>query len=257
MRTDSAILSRSPARERREMECVGSTSQVVPLVTQRAISAGRTSAATRSKTNRGLPLLTLGLAIISVGLHLLPGVAVASLQFERSAIAAGEWWRAVTGHLTHFDANHLAWDVGALLVLGTLCETSSRRRTAVALGLASVAISAAVWTFQPQFESYRGLSGLDSALFALFASSLIEQRRRAPVILGVVALLGVLAKSIFEIVTGTPAFASGNGYLPVPLAHLVGVLCGSVVALILSDGRASPCSRPSCRTHAEETANWR
>jgi hypothetical protein len=95
-----------------------------------------------------------------------------------------------------------------------------------------------VWTFQPQFESYRGLSGLDSALFALFASSLIEQRRRAPVLLGVVALLGILAKSVFEIATGIPAFASGHGYSPVPLAHLVGVLCGSVATLIHAECRA-------------------
>lgn len=171
---------------------------------------------------------------------------MANLQFERSALALGEWWRIVTGHLTHFDANHLAWDVGALLVLGTLCETASRRRTAMALGLASVAISAAVWAFQPQFESYRGLSGLDSALFALFATSLIEQRRHAPVLLGVVALFGVLAKCVFEIATGTPAFASGDGYSPVPLAHLVGVLCGSVAVLICpirSEHRPGPQSR--------------
>ena len=182
-----------------------------------------------------LPFLTLTLAAISIVLHLLPAAAAANFQFERRALAAGEWWRIVTGHLTHFDSNHLAWDVGALLVLGILCETSSRRRTVVALGLASVAISAAVWIFQPQFECYRGLSGLDSALFALFASSLIEQRRRAPVLLGVVALAGVLAKCVFEIVTETPAFASGNGYAPVPLAHLVGVLGGGIAALIRAD----------------------
>ena len=179
---------------------------------------------------RSFPVLALLLAAISVGVYLLPHGVTNALQFDRHALARGEWWRVATAHLTHFDSNHLAWDVGALVALGTVCERASRRRSAFALGLASVTISAAVWLFQPQFDTYRGLSGLDSALFGLFASSLIQQRRRAPVVLGVVALLGVLAKSIFEMTTGETAFAAGIGYSPVPLAHVVGVLCGVVAA---------------------------
>ena len=183
---------------------------------------------------RSLPVLTLLLAAISVGVYLLPAGVTSALQFDRQALASGELWRLATAHLTHFDANHLAWDVGALLALGSICERASRSRTAITLGLASVTICVAVWVFQPQFESYRGLSGLDSALFGLFASSLIQQRRRAPVMLGVIALLGVLAKSIFEMTTGTTAFALGIGYSPVPLAHLVGVASGIASAFITS-----------------------
>ncbi|MGH7955788.1 MAG: rhombosortase [Opitutaceae bacterium] len=204
-----------------------------------------------------LPLPTLVLAAIAIGVHLLPPAATATLQFERTALAAGEWWRLVTGHLTHFDTNHLAWDVGALIVLGTICESASRVRTALALGVASLTISATVWMFQPQFETYRGLSGLDSALFGLFASTLIQQWRRESVIVGAVALLGVLAKSVFEITTGTTAFASGVGYAPVPLAHLVGMLSGITVAIghagsTRTDSNAEDAKCGSCRNRWNE-----
>jgi rhomboid family GlyGly-CTERM serine protease len=199
---------------------------------------------------RRLPCLTLFLAAVAVGVYQVPGDGAACLQFERAALSAGEAWRHVTGHLTHFDVNHLAWDVGALLVLGTICEASSRRQTAVALGLASLAIPAAIWTLQPWFETYRGLSGLDSALFGLYATSLLRRGRRDLRLLGVVALLGVLAKSAFEFSSGTTVFATGAGYAPVPLAHLVGVLCGIAAAFLgRPTFRRGSCSAapPPCR----------
>jgi rhomboid family GlyGly-CTERM serine protease len=170
---------------------------------------------------------------MTVGVHVLPG-ATSGLQFDREALAAGQWWRLVTAHLTHFDANHLAWDVGMLVALGAVCEAISRRGVMIALGLASVAITAAVWAWQPHFETYRGLSGLDCALFGLFATWLIRQPSRQSAWLGIIALLGVGAKSAFEINTGTPMFASGSGYSPVPLAHLVGAISGIAAATLRS-----------------------
>jgi hypothetical protein len=47
----------------------------------------------------------------------------------------------------------------------------SRRITGVALGAAAVAITLGVWAWLPQFATYRGLSGLDCALFALPAAT--------------------------------------------------------------------------------------
>jgi rhomboid family GlyGly-CTERM serine protease len=184
-----------------------------------------------------LPVQTLLIAVLSVGISLLPDAATTGLQFDREAIAAGQWWRLITAHVTHFDANHLAWDVGALLALGMSCERASRSRVALALGLGSFAISAAVWFFQPQFTTYRGLSGLDSALFGLFATTLIQQRCRGPMIVGLVALVGFSVKCLFEVTTGTTAFASGSGYSPVPLAHLVGLICGIAGASIVVHAR--------------------
>ena len=56
----------------------------------------------------------------------------------------------------------------------------SRRITGVALGAAAVAITLGVWAWLPQFATYRGLSGLDCALFALLATTLRRRPARAP-----------------------------------------------------------------------------
>lgn len=179
--------------------------------------------------NPRLPFVTLLIAAASVLIHLSPA-ATDALQFDRAALAAGEGWRWLTAHLTHFDSNHLGWDVAILVMLGTWCETQSRGRTGLALALAAVAIPAAVAGWQPQFQLYRGLSGLDCALFGLGAASLLRAQERVPVIAGAVALVGFAAKCALEIATGSTVFASGANYAPVPLAHIVGLGAGVIAA---------------------------
>jgi rhomboid family GlyGly-CTERM serine protease len=136
----------------------------------------------------------------------------------------------MTGHLTHFEANHLIWDIGALLVLGSVAEHESRRRFIRVVLWSAVTISAAVWWWQPQFEHYRGLSGIDSALFALIAGSLLCRRRAFSMVAASFALLAFGGKCMFELATSSTVFAAGSAYAPVPLAHLVGLVVGLVVA---------------------------
>ena len=176
-----------------------------------------------------LPFLTLTVAIAAVGIHLLPG-APALLEFDRAAIAQGELWRWLSGHLTHFESNHLVWDVGVLLLLGWGAEQESRRRFIRTVLWSATAISAAVWCWQPHLTQYRGLSGVDSALFGLTAGSLLRRRNRAGVVLGFVALLAIGGKSVLELATGSTVFAAGAGYIPVPLAHVVGLAVGLIMA---------------------------
>ena len=88
-----------------------------------------------------------------------------------------------------------------------------------------------LWCWQPQFAVYRGLSGLDSAFFGLLAASLLTRGQTPATIVGSLALAGFAAKSVFELATSQTVFAAGVGYAPVPLAHLVGLVSGIVVAL--------------------------
>ena len=199
------------------------------------------------------PFVTLGLAVIAIATHFGPGAAEA-LQFDRAAVAAGQWWRLLTAHATHFDANHLAWDVAVLLVLGSLCERRSRAHCVAALGVSALAITSAVLLAQPQFDTYRGLSGLDCALFGLFAGWLLRRPEKAARFAGLAALLAVIAKSALELSTGETVFATGEGYAPVPLAHLLGASLGAATAAIRRPATfprrkyGSP-SRPPCRSH--------
>jgi rhomboid family GlyGly-CTERM serine protease len=178
-----------------------------------------------------LPFITLTLALLAVLVHVWPGAAEA-LQLDRGGHARGEWWRFFTAHLTHFNRDHLVWDVGALLALGTIAEGESRRRFGTALLAAAFAISTAVWWCQPQFATYRGLSGLASACFGVLAGSLLQRPQRAARITAGFALLAIGLKTAFEVTTDSTLFAAASHYAPVPLAHLIGLVVGVAAVFV-------------------------
>jgi hypothetical protein len=80
---------------------------------------------------------------------------------------------------------------------------------------------------------YCGLSGLSHALLAA-ALAYEALHRHGAVRIGVLALCAIAAvKPIYELVTGTPAFAMslGDGVHQVPVAHAVGVAVGIACGL--------------------------
>jgi rhomboid family GlyGly-CTERM serine protease len=166
-----------------------------------------------------------------VGLHLAPG-APEWLAYDRHAIASGELWRLVTGHLIHWSRDLLAWDVAVFAALGALCERRSRRRFLVCAVGSALAISAVLWICEPQLGRYGGLSGIDSALFALLAVDLTREQwrdgRRSGVWLALALFAGFALKVAFEFASGTAVFVGDlpPGIVPVPAAHLAGAAVG-------------------------------
>jgi rhomboid family GlyGly-CTERM serine protease len=165
-------------------------------------------------------------------------------------VAHGEVWRLVTGHWTHWTADHLLWDVLTFLLLATLCETLvSRRALLAAVAGSALLISAGFWVALPELVRYRGLSGIDSALFVLLAVALLRREGGgAAAGLPGLALLAFLARTVWEVSTGGALFADGAGsFVPVPLAHLLGGAWGVVVGTRTSTDEDSlragcPCS---------------
>ncbi len=168
-------------------------------------------------------------------LFLIPHAA-ASLEFDRTALARRELWRLLTGHFVHFDASHLAWDAGAFALLAGLLPAQSPRRWLVLIIGSALLISAGVWLLQPRWEIYRGLSGIDCALFgALLVERLGTARReRDPLARSIVVLaaVGLIAKCGIELLGGAPVFAASGDYSPVPLAHLLGAVWGALVTFV-------------------------
>jgi rhomboid family GlyGly-CTERM serine protease len=189
--------------------------------------------------------LTIGLAAVCLLIALLPG-ANDCLQFDRSAIAAGEWWRLFTGHLTHWGTEHLAWDLLVFVALGMICETGNRRQFVTVLAASSLAISFVVWALLPDAQIYRGLSGLDTALFASLAISMLihsvrEQRRGWSSVIAVL-LISLMGKIALEMLTHRAFFvdASAAGFEPLPLSHLVGASVGITVGYFEGEVHACP-----------------
>jgi rhomboid family GlyGly-CTERM serine protease len=182
-----------------------------------------------------LPGVTLVLVAAACLVMAFPWLAD-RLQYDRSAVVEGELWRIATCHLTHWSLDHLFWDVTALGFLGFVVEQDRRRRLLTCIGLSAVLIPLVVFACMPELSTYRGLSGIDSAVFMLLATALLgdswDQRDWGWMLVCTAVMGGFVAKTGFEYVTGTTLFvdASAAEMLPVPLAHVigagVGLLCG-------------------------------
>lgn len=211
---------------------------------------------------------TIALTVLTLFVALWPGVSDA-LQFDRTAIAAGQWWRIVTGHFTHWSNEHLAWDLLVFFGLGCLCERPDRQRFLAALTFATLLIPVGLCLITPDLQTYRGLSGLDTALFVLLSMTTLRtafgERNwlLAVVIAGL--LVGFVAKTASELVSGGSLFvdSAANGFQPVPLAHVIGAVIGIAVAVInwrfISPGSRRRCegssSQPARRISEMETSS--
>ena len=164
---------------------------------------------------------TISLTLLTVAAALIPG---SLLELQRG----GAVWRIVTCHFTHFTYEQLAWDALVFLLLGLACARRDRGTFRATLLASIVVIPIAVLAFAPGVTSYRGLSGIDSALFAALLT--MEWRRS-----GIVSLcaIGFAMKVLFEMRTGATLFvSSGAAFAPVPVAHLAGAAVGWITAMI-------------------------
>lgn len=168
---------------------------------------------------------------------------VAGALIADARIAHGQVWRALTGPLVHATWGHLARDAALVAIAGAGYEAPlrSRRTLVFALGLVLPALAALA---AGGVRWYCGLSGLSHALLAAALSyEVVSRRGRARAIaLGLAAIAAV--KPLYELVTGTPAFAMslGNGVVQMPVAHATGVCVGIACGLraALDRRRAAP-----------------
>ena len=160
------------------------------------------------------------------------------LQFHRTSIACGEVWRLATCHLTHWNAEHLQWDLLMFVVLGAAyasCEI--RARCGGAWPMAASVVTGLVWCFFPEMPAYRGLSGIDTALFTLLAVELVRDARRdgnRAIALAAGGLLaGFAAKTLYEAATGQTFFVDQDaaGFAPLVWDHLAAAIVGAMLAL--------------------------
>ncbi|MBN2446911.1 MAG: rhombosortase [Phycisphaerae bacterium] len=194
--------------------------------------------------------LSLALSIVAVLVFASDGVT-RSLEYGYGDLLGGQMWRLLTCHWTHWTADHLLWDVAMFAALGVACERLGRRTFVTCLTLAALAIPLALFCFEPAVQIYRGLSGLDAALFALLITRLFQLDLRAghyrrPLILTTMAL-ALVAKITWEYTTGTAIFVpTTSTFDVVPLAHVVGAGMGLVVALARLSRVASAAPLTAC-----------
>ena len=179
---------------------------------------------------RGLALLLVCLLL------LLPTFAGAGgqalLRYERSALAAGEWWRLLSAHVVHLDVRHALLNVAGLALVWMLFarDYSPKAWLAIVLG-AIAAIDAGLWLGDSTVQWYVGSSGaLHGAMAAGALARLRSGQREGWLLAGLLA-----AKLLYEQALGALPFSGSD---PVVVdAHLYGVAGGAAVAAFLSPRR--------------------
>lgn len=198
------------------------------------------TASTRLRTEHRLwhrVSLTIGLSILCLVTAGMPALQQA-LQFDTATINNGEVWRLLTGHLTHWNADHFIWDFGVFLFLGCLCECRSRMAFVLTTAASAVSISAWLMLGQSDITVYRGLSGIDTGLFSLCGVQLLEEawQRRDRLLQGLagLALFGLGLKVSWEFLNQATIFVDhiSADFVPIPMAHVAGGVCGFVIGVL-------------------------
>ncbi len=186
-----------------------------------------------------IPILTVVLSAIAVLIHVFDPLVGGVLEWRADLWGSGELWRWVTGHLGHWGARHLVWDLAMFALLGAVLEPRCRGRFLATLLLTTV-LTDLLFRVGGEFERYRGLSGWAVGLFALAMLELVgsglRQGRLGMVLLGAAGWMLLLAKVAFEWLTGEALFASGWGdasFIVAVEAHLAGALAPVIILLFL------------------------
>lgn len=164
----------------------------------------------------------IALAACSVLVGALPGGREA-LEWERGAIAGGQWWRMLSAHFAHLNAHHLLFNLlGLALLLELLTEGWKWSALATLILCGALGTSLLLWFCEPGLRWYAGLSGL---LHGLWAGAAIDACLRRQRWLPAFALLALAAKLAW--------MNHGSGELPVlPIAHVYGAASGILWALL-------------------------
>lgn len=182
---------------------------------------------------------------LSLRTWLLPGAVVAVtallalggdpardwLSYDRAAIADGQLWRLLSGHLVHMGWSHFALNAIGLLLICQLVADRFTSRHWLGISVATiVGIDIGFWLLEPQLEWYVGLSGLLHGLLAAGVVGGLRDRHREAWVLG--ALL--VAKLAYEQLVGPiPGSAESTGGAVITAAHLYGAVAGIVVGAVI------------------------
>jgi rhomboid family GlyGly-CTERM serine protease len=149
----------------------------------------------------------------------------AVLRYDRSAIAAGGWWRLLTAHIVHLDLHHLILnELGLVLVWALFAEDFDAVEWCVIVSVGALGISSGLFWLSPHVAWYVGASGVLHSIMAAGCAKHLAVRAWDRWIL----VTCLCAKLIYE------QFGGPEPALVVVDAHLYGAISGFVAGAALS-----------------------
>jgi rhomboid family GlyGly-CTERM serine protease len=155
-----------------------------------------------------------------------------AMSYDRGALAGGEWWRLLTAHFVHLDAEHAFLNsLGVVLMWALFARDYSPWRWAAIYSGAALAVSVGLWFRNPELQWYVGASG---ALHGVMTAGTIAHLRRRDLDGWILAIF-IVGKLAYEQFAGALPFA-GTANTIVD-AHLYGAIGGVVLGLLLKSSR--------------------
>ncbi len=181
------------------------------------------------------------LAIIFANSHIITGNFRKNLVFLPGPALSGEWIRFFTHPFIHITWYHLVLDAGAFFLLYTgLKEAKITIRLFYVIVCGTFSLGFAMF-FSPMIKNLGlcGLSGIAHGLMAISCLEMIQSGEKA----GIVSLLGLIFKGIYEFITGNLLFAFlqfGMCGSPIAPSHTGGIIGGIFVWLVIACFRRLP-----------------
>lgn len=156
-----------------------------------------------------------------------------ALRYDRTALAAGQWWRLLTAHFVHLDFDHAALNSLGLVLMWALFARDYRPLHWLAILTGSIAaIDAGLWLRDSTVSWYVGSSG---ALHGIMAAGTLAHLRRRDLDGWILAAF-VVVKLAYEQSAGALPFTDSHARVVVD-AHLFGTIGGVGVAAFLQPRR--------------------
>jgi rhomboid family GlyGly-CTERM serine protease len=174
-----------------------------------------------------LALGSAGLLVMILG----DGVAE-TLRYQRVAILEGEFWRLLSGHLTHLGWSHLLLNLAGLALIWALVGEYLTFAAWLLLLLSCALFDGiGLLLFNPEVQWYVGLSGVLHGLFLAGSLAGVVSGKRDSLLLVVALIVKLSWEQLAGPLPGSEASAGG----PVVVdAHLYGAVAGGItVALFL------------------------
>lgn len=89
--------------------------------------------------------------------------------YNRHGIEAGEVWRLFSGNVVHFGWLHYVADTGLWLIIGWFVERTYPTLTRLSIPFMALAVTGAVYFWDPEMIRYAGLSGMNVGYLVLLA----------------------------------------------------------------------------------------
>ncbi len=182
------------------------------------------------------------LLVLLVFLLALAGKPVSHLlRFDHHAIASGEFWRLLSGHIVHLGWHHALLNSGGLLLVAWMQPTGAAWRWLSFYMLSALVISCFMY-IDGTVSTYVGASGVLHGLLILaaFFSKWLEPWRRNLIIV-LISIKLIWEQSPWYTDTGVGALI--GGYVVVD-AHFIGGMTGLLmVAIVLIKNKVKPSAK--------------